>query len=85
MGDGGESGDKDGGNGAGAGYAVQGSRAVSVIIWKKELGGDRGNSKTTRGIPSSGIKRDYEDDGAAYGNQRVGLSPVAEALKTAGI
>ena len=40
MVDGGEGGDEDGGNGAGAGYAVQGSCAVGIVIWERELGGD---------------------------------------------
>ena len=42
MGNGGQGDDKDRGNGAGAGYDVQGSHAVSVVIWERELGGDRG-------------------------------------------
>ena len=51
MVDGGEGGDEDGGNGAGAGYAVQGSRTFGVVIFDLELVGDRVHAKSTREIP----------------------------------
>ena len=51
MGNGGEVGDEVRGKGADAGYSVQGSRTVSVVIWEQELGGDGGHAKSTRGIP----------------------------------
>ena len=66
MGDSGEGGDEDVDNGAGAGDAIKDSRVVGVIIWDQELGGDGGNYKSTGGITSSGSKKDYRDDGAAY-------------------
>ena len=50
-----EAGDEDGVNGAGAGYDVQYSHAVGVIIWERDLGGDGGHNESTRGIPSLGI------------------------------
>ena len=31
--------------------------------------------KSTRGIPSSGRKKDYGYDGAKYGKRRVGVPP----------
>ena len=54
----GEGGDEDGGNGAVTGYAVQGSSLVGVVIWERELGGDGGHDKTTTWIPSSGNYKD---------------------------
>ena len=33
-----------------------------------------GNAKSNRGIPSSAINMDFEDDGAVYYGQRVGVS-----------
>ena len=50
MEDGGEAGDEDGANGAGAEYAVQGSRAFGVIMLEQKLGGDSGHAKGNRGI-----------------------------------
>ena len=40
MGDGGEGGNEDGGNGAGEVYYVQGIHTSGVVIWDIELGGD---------------------------------------------
>ena len=51
MGDGGEGGIKDRGNGAGAGYDVQGICAVGVSIQYLELGGERGHTQSARDIP----------------------------------
>ena len=68
MGDGGEGDDKEKGNGAGTGDDLQGSRAVGVIIWEQELGGDGGHDKITIRIPSSVIQKDCGDEGAAYDN-----------------
>ena len=73
VGNGGEGRNEDRGNGTGVRYCVQGSHAVSVVIWELELGGDRDHAKSTRGIPSLGSEKDYEDDGAAYSDQRVGV------------
>ena len=75
MVDGGEGVDKDGGNGVGAVYAVQVSHVGSFVIWERELSGDRGYDKSTRGVLSSGIKKDDVDDGAAYDGRRVGVAP----------
>ena len=76
MGDVGKGGDGAGGNGVGAGYAIQGSCAVSVIIWERYLGGDEGDAKSTSGILSSVSKEDYGDYSAAYNERRVGVAPV---------
>ena len=85
LGDGEKGGDKYGGNGAGAGYSVQGSHVVGVTIWEKEFGCDGGHGKSTRWIPSSDSKQDYGDNGAKYGKRRVGVPLVDEALETAGL
>ena len=74
MGNGGEGGDKDRGNGAGAGYAVQGSHAVSVVIWELEFVADGGHAKSARAIPLSGNKKDCGDGSAAYNKRGVGFS-----------
>ena len=42
---------KDGINGAGPGSNVQGGGTVGVTIWKRELGGDRGDAQGPDGIP----------------------------------
>ena len=75
MGDGGEGCDKDGGNGAGAGCDLQGFRAVGVIVWYQELGGDDIHAKLLQRITSLGSKMDYRDNGAAYNVRRAGVAP----------
>ena len=75
MGNGGGGGDEDWGNGAGMGYAVQGSNSVGVVIWEQYLGDDRGHVKSTRGIPSLDSEKYCGDDGAAYDKRRVGVAP----------
>ena len=75
VGDGGEGGKEDGGNSASVGYYAQGSRSVGFLIWYQEWGGDRAHSKSTIGIPSSGIKKDCGDYGATYNKQVVGVAP----------
>ena len=50
VGNGGEGGDKDGGNSLGAGYAVKGSCEVGGVIWDWKWGGDRGHDKITIGV-----------------------------------
>ena len=75
MGDGGGFGEKYWGNVAGAGYSVRVSHTVGAVIWDQELGGDGGHAKITRGIPSSGIQKDYGDDGISYTKRRLGVSP----------
>ena len=42
---------KDGRNGTGLGRNVQGIGAVSVTLWKLELGGDRGYTQGPDSIP----------------------------------
>ena len=39
------------------------------------MGGDKGYAKRNIGIPSSGIQKDFGDDGAAYNERRVGMYP----------
>ena len=56
VGDGAVGGDKYGFNVMGTDYAVQGSRALPVVILEQELGGDRSHSKSTRGIQLSGTE-----------------------------
>ena len=51
VGDVGEGGDKDGGNGEVTGRDVQSSHEVGVIIWQQDLGGDGGHTKNTISIP----------------------------------
>ena len=51
VGDGGESGEKYGGNGTGAGDVLQGNCEVDVFLWEWELGGDEGHSKSTIVVP----------------------------------
>ena len=75
MGDGWEVGDEDRGNINVAGDKLQENHAVSVFVWERELGGDGGNAKITRGIQSSVIQTDYGDDIVAYKGWRVGLPP----------
>ena len=62
-------------NGLSAGYSVQGSHTVAVIIWERELGVGGGHAKSTIGIPSLGSDKDYGYGIAAYNNQRVGVLP----------
>ena len=74
MGDGDEGGDKDRGNGADAGDVLKGNSTVDDVIWERELGGDWGHVKVTRGISSSGSHKDCGDYGAAYDKQSVGVA-----------
>ena len=39
------------------------------------MGGDGGHDKIDRVITSSISKKDYRDDGAAYGDQGLGVDP----------
>ena len=71
---GGEGGNEDGVNGTGAGDVLQGNSEVGVFIWEKELGGDKGNDKITRGIPLSVSQKNCADDGTAYNKRRVGVA-----------
>ena len=57
------------------GYAIQGSCAVGVIIWEKELDVDRVHDKSSKGIQSLGIEQYYRDDGTAYNYQQVRVAP----------
>ena len=66
VGDGEEGGEKYGGDGMGAGYSVQVSPAVGVLIWEIYFFSDGVHAKNTIGIPSSISKKDYGDDGVAY-------------------
>ena len=75
MGNGGGGGDEDWGNGAGMGYAVQGSHSVGVVIWEQYLGDDRGHVRSTRGIPSLDSEKYCGDDGAAYDERRLVAAP----------
>ena len=46
-----------------------------VLLWERELGGDRGHDKITRGIPSLGSEKNCGDDGVVYDEQRLGMAP----------
>ena len=50
----------------GVGYSVQGSCAVSAVIWEGELGDDMVHAKSTRCILSSGSKKDDGDYSVVY-------------------
>ena len=54
---------KDGSNGAGLGSDVQGGVPISAVLWKLELGGDRGDDQGPDGVPPSGGVMDHGDDG----------------------
>ena len=56
-------------------YSVQGIHEFGVVLWYQGLGGDGGHAKSTRGIPSSVIKKDCGDDGSARNEQRVRVAP----------
>ena len=73
VGNGGEDGVKYGGNGVGAGYDVQVSHTVGVVICERQLGGDRVHAQSYGALPSSDRKKDYRDDGAVY--NKLGVSP----------
>ena len=64
VGGSGEGGDKYGGSFAESGDVIQVNTAVGGVIWHQYLGGDVGHSKSTTGIPSSGIQTDCGDDSA---------------------
>ena len=57
------------------GYAVHSSFTVGAFIREQEFGGGIGHAKITRGIPSSGSKKDYGDDGTAHDKRRMGVAP----------
>ena len=65
---------KENSNGAGPGRNVQGGGAVGINLWKKELGGDRGDAQGPDGVPPLGGAKDHRDDGKTWGRRRVGLS-----------
>ena len=74
MGGDGEGGDEDRGYGTGTGVALQVNCAVGVVIWERDLGGDGGHDKSTRGISSSGIQTDFRDYGRVYDERRMGVA-----------
>ena len=75
VGDGGGGGGEDEVNGVGAGYSLQVSCSVGVVIWESGLGGDRVHDKSTGVIPSSGRDNDCRDDAMSYDDRRVGVAP----------
>ena len=56
------------------GDILKGNCSVGVGIYEKELGGNRGHAKSTRGIPSSRNYMYFRDDGAVYNDQIVGVA-----------
>ena len=75
VGDGGEDGDKDRVNGIGAEYSLKCMCSVGVVIWERDLCGDRVHAKITRWITSSSSEKGCRDDGAAYNDQRLRVAP----------
>ena len=67
---------KEGSNGAGPGRYLQGGGAVGDIIWKQELGGDRGDAQGPDRIPLLGGVMDHRDDRKTWGRQKVGVPIV---------
>ena len=61
-------------NSAGPGRNLQVSGAVGVTLWKRELGGDRGDAQGSVSVPPSGGATDHGDDGGTWGRRRVGVS-----------
>ena len=74
MGDDSESFRKEGSNSAGLGSNLQGGGAVSVIIWKRELGGERVDAKVTDSVPPLSSATDHRDDRETWGRIRMGVS-----------
>ena len=74
MGDDSEGSRNDGSNGTVPGKTVQGVDAVSVTLWKKKLGGDRGYAQGPYGIPPSGGGTYHRDDGETWGRQILVIS-----------
>ena len=64
---------KDRINGAGPGRNVQGGGSVGDITWKRDLGGEQGDTHGNDGVPPSGGTTDNGDDGETRGRRRVGV------------
>ena len=73
VGHGSEGDRKEGSNGAVPGRNVQDGDVVGDIIWQKDLGGYRGDSRGPGGVPPPGGMTDHEDDGKKRGRRRVGV------------
>ena len=71
----GEGSDKDGRNCAGAGGALKCNCSGVASIWKQYMGGYGGYVKSTRGIPSSGIQKDFGVYTSVYYGWIVVMSP----------
>ena len=56
------------------GINLQGVGAVSVTLWKRKLGGDRGDAQGPDGIPPSGDATYNGDDVEMWGRQILGIS-----------
>ena len=56
------------------GRNVQGGGAVGTNIWKRDLGGDRGDYQGPDGIPPAGGAKDHGGDGTVRVRWRVGVS-----------
>ena len=65
---------KDGSNGEGPGNNVQGGGALSVTIWKIDLGGDREYAQCPEGVSLSVGVTDHRDDSETLGRRRVRVS-----------
>ena len=61
-------------NSAVPGSNVHVSGTVGVSIWKRELGGGRGDAKGPDSISTSGGATDHGDDGETWVRRRVGVS-----------
>ena len=64
---------KVGSNGAGPGSDVKGGGTVGDIVQQRHLGGDRGDSQYSGGVPPPGTVTEYGDGGEMRGRQRVGV------------
>ena len=58
-------------NSMGPGSTVQGGGTFSVNLWKRELGGGRGDAQVPDVIPPSCSATDHRDEGETWDRQRV--------------
>ena len=65
---------KDWSNSTVPGSNVQGVGSVGVTIWKRYMGGDRGDSQVLDDVLTLGGAMDHGDDGETWDRRRVGVS-----------
>ena len=84
MGYDGEGADKEGSNGAGMSNDLQCSGLGGANLRERELGSDKGNAESARGVPPSGCPEDSRDVVSASRGGEIGVVIGGRGLGVSG-